>query len=189
MIFTKEQKKSAYRKLQPEVQNFVLSNEVIESIENVSKKNQLSADQEDLLDSAVYEKLLGLKTNEELSSELITLLQAAPDKIAEIMKDLESNIFSELKKIESSVNSSPNSNEEPTKKEVTLVEDAKGNSDNIIPSTIVSSTTKESRQFEPQTATPQTTLEQKIANQSNPELSAMVKKHYPGQDPYREPIN
>lgn len=188
MIFTKEQKKSAYHKLPPEVQNFVLSNEVIESIENISQKNGLSAEQSDLLDSAVYEKLLGLKTKEELSSELITLLKSTPDKISEIIKDLESNIFSELQKIESSVNYKPNNNVAPAKKEIDFVEDAKGNSDNIAPSVIISSATRGSQQSEPQAA-PQTTLEQKIENQSNPSLSAMVKKHYPGQDPYREPIN
>lgn len=189
MIFTKDQKKVAYIKLPPEVQSFISSPEVIESIENISKKNQLNTDQEDLLDSIVYEKLLGLKTNEELSSELITILQSTPEKITEIIKDLESGIFSELKRISAISEENSSNDEAHPEQNIGLVEDAKGNSDNVIPSTIISSTSKAPQQSEPQTTTPQTALEQKIANQSNPDLSAMVKKHYPGQDPYREPIN
>lgn len=189
MLFTKEQKKDAYRKLSPEMQSFVLSTEVTESIESISRKNSLNSDQEDLFDTAVYERLLGLKTDQELSSELVTLLESTPEKIAEIMNDLESKIFIKLKDIKSNITFKPNVRNDSPAQEVGQIEDTKGNSDNTIPNVIISSTTKAVPVSEDLKVMPKTALEQKIENQSNPDLSAMVKKHYPGQDPYREPIN
>jgi hypothetical protein len=96
MPFTKEQRNTAYQKLSETEKEFVSSNENIEIIETIGKKYQLNAELSDMLDTEVYNTLIGLQSIDELIVTLEKSLGIAEGRVIELVGELKKQIFVKL---------------------------------------------------------------------------------------------
>lgn len=104
MKFSREQKKEAYKKLSPEVQDFVMSNETTELIENYLKEAGLSEEQSISADSEILYAMYGLQT---LSEAIDNIAKSSGKNINDLSKlktDLDNNIFRNIPQEKSTSN-------------------------------------------------------------------------------------
>ena len=113
MVFTKEQKKEAYKKLSPEVQDFVMSNETTELIENYLKEADLSEEQSTDADSEILYAMYGLQTLSGAIENIAKLSGKNINDLSKLKTDLDNNIF---KNIPNMVNRPEEKSEETTQK-------------------------------------------------------------------------
>jgi hypothetical protein len=96
MIFTKEQKNEAYKKLSPEVQSFIMEGETTELIINYLKELRLSEDQLNLVDSEILYSMFGLQTLSDAINNIAKLTNKNVNDFSELKINLEKNIFSKI---------------------------------------------------------------------------------------------
>lgn len=97
MKFTKEQKNTAYKKLSPEVQDFIMSNETTELIASYLKDINLSEEQIDLADSEILYAMFGLQTISDAINNIAKLSNKNVNDISRLKANLENNIFRKIK--------------------------------------------------------------------------------------------
>lgn len=102
MKFTKDQKKSAYKKLSDLEKDFIGSNENIETIYELGKQYQLNEAMTDLLDTEVYNTMTDLQTIDQMTSALEKELGLSSSRILELVADLNNKIFKKLDVLRSS---------------------------------------------------------------------------------------
>lgn len=95
MAFTREQKKEAYEKLSPEVQDFIMDNETTELISGYLKESNLTGEQIDLADTEILCALFGLQTLSEAINN-IAISNGNPQSFSTLKTNLEENIFSKI---------------------------------------------------------------------------------------------
>lgn len=98
MPFTREQKKEAYKKLPPEAQDFVMSNETTELIENLLKEAGLSEEQNVSADTEILYALYGLQPLAVAIANIANLSNKNVDDFSKLKSNLENNIFNKIPK-------------------------------------------------------------------------------------------
>lgn len=96
MTFSRKQKIEAYKKLPPEVQDFVMSNETTELIENYLKETGLSEDQSISADSEILYAMYGLQTLSEAVENIAKLSGKNINDLVKLKKDLDNNILKNI---------------------------------------------------------------------------------------------
>jgi len=113
MTFTREQKKEAYKKLSPEVQDFVMSNETTELIENYLKEAGLSEEQSIDADSEILYAMYALQTLSDAINNISKLSSKNISDLSKLKTNLDNNIFKNIFKI---MNGPEETSEETTQK-------------------------------------------------------------------------
>ena len=96
MIFTREQRNTAYKKLSPEVQDFIMDNETTELIGHYLIEAGLSEDQLDSADSEILYALFGLQTLAETIANIAKFSNKNVNDLSKLKNNLENNIFSKI---------------------------------------------------------------------------------------------
>lgn len=191
MTFTLTQKKEAYQKLSPEVQDFVMSNETAEFITAALSEAGLSGKQADLADSEILYAMYGLQTLDTAMNKISKLSGKKIEELSEFKSKLQENIFSKYKELGVVQEIAP-AKEEPTvitqeaKTELShtnlpMIEEGEVAHDvPHVEEKVVSSKQQVVRE-EPM---------QKAVQTTPPAQKTPPSTHYPGGvDPYREPLN
>lgn len=96
MTFTKEQIQKAYKKLSPEVQDFVMSNETTDTIEDLLKNNGLNDELLDLASVEILFAMYGLQTLDESIHQISQISKQGYNSLLKLKNSLSTNIFSEI---------------------------------------------------------------------------------------------
>lgn len=99
MIFTKEQKKEAYKKLSPEVQDFIMDPETTEIIDNLLTQVGLNDEQSILADSEILNAMYGLITLDDALKNISQITNKTEGDLSELKTKLVTNIFTKLDQI------------------------------------------------------------------------------------------
>src|SRR3990167_6282992 len=176
MTFTREQKQSAYKKLPPETQNLIMSNETTELISATLKEAGLNEEQENLADSEILYAMFCLQSLDDAINNIAKLSNKNPDDLSKIRSAVQNNILNKYKiGIKDFINTNKNTK--------TPVPDTKAPA---IPPTNLPMVEKGEVVHEvPHVETPNPSISLGASNQSKVSLPDY---RYPGgQDPYREP--
>lgn len=103
MAFAREQKKQAYQKLSPEVQDFIMSSETTELIGRLLQEAGLSENEEISADSEILYSLYGLQPLSTAIENIAKLTNRNPENFSNLRMKLEDNIFNKIQK-QNSVN-------------------------------------------------------------------------------------
>ena len=96
MIFTREQKQTAYKKLSPETQSFIMDTETAELITNYLKETTLSEEQSNLADSEILYAMFGLQTLDNTINNIAKLSNKNVDDLSKLKIKLQDKIFSKI---------------------------------------------------------------------------------------------
>jgi hypothetical protein len=96
MTFTRQQKQQAYKKLSPEVQEFVMSNEVTELIGKYLTESGLNSEQNEVADSEILYTMFELQTLPEAISNIAKLSGKNINDLSKLKNSLEENIFTPI---------------------------------------------------------------------------------------------
>jgi hypothetical protein len=187
MTFTREQKKEAYKKLSPEMQDFVMDNETTEIIGNFLTEAGLNEEQSNDADLEILLAMYGLQTLSDAINNIAKLCGKNAENFSELKSNLERNIFDNITKIKNGA-TPVYTNTEPKKETVSGV----GQSfEQII--------LNQARAMQP--ARPAGYVPQNLpTNEPKPtenvtenipikqEEEHAIHNYVPGADPYREPI-
>lgn len=99
MIFSREQRQAAYKKLSLEIQDFIMSNDTTELINDYLKKTSLSEEQSLTADSEILFAMLGLQTLSEAVSNIAKLVNKNVNDLSKLKTRLENNIFDKIKEM------------------------------------------------------------------------------------------
>ncbi len=174
MIFNRIQKQEAYKKLSTDVQDFIMSSETTELIENIINEAGLSTSEiKGIADSEILGVLLGLQTLDEAVKNLVQIEKNKLVDFSSLKSKLDNTIFSKLSKIkntslqETSVSPSTNS----------ALKDAE-----------VDKTSAEPIKSEPSVDNAATPSENKFEDRKSVVSVPNYSNYDSGKDPYREPI-
>src|SRR3989344_4987671 len=109
MVFTLSQKKTAYKKLSKDVQDFIMDSETTDLIEKYLVEVGLSAEQSDSADTEILNAMYGLQTFSEAMANIAKLSNKKVEELSKLRTNLENNIFSKIPKNQTGAS---NSNEE-----------------------------------------------------------------------------
>lgn len=93
MLYTKEQKKEAYKKLSPEIQDFIMSSETTELINKYLNEIELSDDQNELADSQILYAMIGLQSLDQAISNIATLSNRSVETLSQLKSNLQNEVF------------------------------------------------------------------------------------------------
>lgn len=99
MSYTLQQTREAYKKLNPDVQIFIMDSETTDLISGYLSKLNITEDQRDLVDSEILYTMYNLQKNSEMMDNIIKITGKDPRDLAELRKNLDANIFGEIKKL------------------------------------------------------------------------------------------
>jgi hypothetical protein len=111
-MFTREQKRSAYKKLPVEVQDFIMSNETTELITNYLNGAGLTEEQSILADSEILFAMFGLQTLTDAINNIAKTNNKQIENFLKLKDDLEKNIFREIDGYKNTSTSTPNETQE-----------------------------------------------------------------------------
>ncbi len=114
MTFTREQIKSAYKKLPPGVQDFVMDNETTELITQYLKEAGLSEEQNNLADSEILYAMFGLQSPYDTIGNISKLSGKPTKELMSLKANLEKNIFSKISKELDAIEKQIDENDKPT---------------------------------------------------------------------------
>ena len=122
MTFTREQKKEAYKKLSPRVQDFIMDNETTELIDRFLKEVGISEEQSISADSEILITMYGLQSLLTTIDNIAKLSNRSVEQLSGLKENLENNILRKISEINAnnnesqikSVESAPISNNEET---------------------------------------------------------------------------
>lgn len=97
MSYTKEQKQSAYKKLPPEIQDLVMSNETTELITNAIKEIGLSEEQANLADSEILHTLFCLQSLDDTINNIAKLNNGGANDLLKLKSTIQDNILNKYK--------------------------------------------------------------------------------------------
>src|SRR3989344_3670927 len=96
MTFPREQRQKAYKKLAPEIQDFIMSNETTELITNYLKEIGLTPEQENLADSEILYAMFDLQTLSNAIENIAKISNKNINDLSKLKDNLKSNIFSKI---------------------------------------------------------------------------------------------
>jgi hypothetical protein len=96
MIFTSNQRKSAYKKLPEEVQDFIMSNATSEFIDARLKESGLSEIEADEADSEILYAMLGLQNLADAIRTIADITKKPLETYSKLSLDLQKEIFSKI---------------------------------------------------------------------------------------------
>lgn len=173
MVFTREQKKEAYKKLSPEVQDFVMSEETTGMIDDILGEAGLSEEQSIDADGDIFSSLLGLQTLSEAISNIAELSGKSVNELSELKEKLEEEIFSKITELENS--------EQKTKKEMPQNTNGVGESfEQII--------LNQARAMQPARQPREAPQNLPTNSNANEDTKGVIHNYTKNEDPYREPI-
>ena len=182
MTSTPEQRRTAYKKLSPEVQSFIMDNEITEIISSYLEETGLSEDENNLADSEILNAMFGLQTLSDAINNIANLSSKDLGSLSELRKNLEDNIFTELNKIKSN-----------SKEESRGNQNRKEENKDFAPNSYEQILINQAKAMRPVGITPDN-LPTEESRSLNPESSRKEEKGvihnsigYTGSDPYREP--
>lgn len=192
MLYTKDQRDKAYKKLSEEAQSFVTSNETTGLISKHIKEAKLSGEQAEQADSEFWYALLNLQTLDESLKNIAHLTQKSVESLNSIKAGLNKDVFSKLEEIKKAPTIEGEAR--PTLPSITsglpMVEEGE-----------IAHDVPRQENFQPPITSPQpvgptqtldanskpSASEEPVQTKEKPKPD--YKSHYPtGQDPYREPI-
>lgn len=97
MPYTKEQKRSAYKKLPPETQDLVMSNETTELIAATLKEVGLLEEQADLADSEILHTMFCLQSLDDAINNIAKLSNKSINDLSKLKSTVQDNILSKYK--------------------------------------------------------------------------------------------
>jgi hypothetical protein len=173
MVFTREQKKEAYKKLSPEVQDFVMSEETTGMIDGILGEVGLSEEQSIDADGDIFSSLLGLQTLSEAISNIAELSGKSVNELSELKEKLEEEIFIKITELENS--------EQKTKKEMPQNTNGVGESfEQII--------LNQARAMQPARQPGEAPQNLPTNSNANEDTKEVIHNYIKNEDPYREPI-
>jgi hypothetical protein len=201
MPFTPQQKKEAYKKLSPEKQDFVMSEETTELIDNYLIETGLLEEQSDQANIEIFHALLGLQTLAEAITSIAALLNKNRSDLSKLETDLQEQIFDKIPKTtETEIsNNEVIIPEQKQEKEEPQTSGVGESFEQIILNQVKAMMPARAIGEAPQNLPTADEILQdtsnvsSIPNVSKPETPEISKKtgvihnYLPGQDPYREP--
>src|SRR5688572_33357372 len=118
MTFNREQKQVAYKKLPPEVRDFIMSNETANLIADSISKLGLSGDRAISADSEILYALLGLQTLSTAISNIAKLNNKNVGDLAIFTSEIENNLFSKYKEFGIEIGDFVEASKSPEKEEI-----------------------------------------------------------------------
>lgn len=97
MIFSKEQRKTAYQKLSPEIQSFIMDTGTTELILNYLTETRLTEDQTESADSEILYAMYELQSLSDAINNIAKLSNRNINDFSILKTNLENNIFSKIK--------------------------------------------------------------------------------------------
>lgn len=97
MTFTREQRQIAYKKLPPETQDLIMSNETTELITDIIKEIGLSEDQANLADSEILYALFCLQSLDDAINNIAKLSNKNLNDLSKIKLAVQDNILNKYK--------------------------------------------------------------------------------------------
>ncbi len=199
MLYNREQRTAAYKKLPQEAQDFVMSSGTTNLISELLKKSNLSQESLDIADSEILYAMLGLQTLDTAISNIATTSKRSAEQLTALKSDLQIKIFSQIEELKkNSANASP-TEPEPTLKSIPEVKTVGATP--LTPSVVVENDLPMVLPNEkPHDSTPEVSVssqkkpkvEQPLTFEERKKLVPNIpdnKVHYDGgKDPYREPI-
>lgn len=186
MTFTNTQIREAYKKLSPEVQNFIMDNETTDLITNHLGMAGLSEEQSTLADSEILYAMLGLQTLPDAISNIAKLSNKSLESLHRLKIDLENNIFVKI----------PISTLTQSKKEEPEQRSAKPNNIGQSFEQIILNQARAMQKAVPPNNLPieteiETPIQRPIEREEvpQPNQNHEVHNYSSGNDPYREPVN
>lgn len=181
MIFTREQIQNAYKKLSPEIQHLVLSEETTELIEKLLKESSLSEDQLTLADSEILYALYGLQTLSEAITSMAKLSNKNIDSLSDLKLSLEETIFDEIYKIQKNTPPQPIDNGQSEE-----VIEAKIQKENSVGQSFEKIILNQAKAMQP--AREQGWVPENLPAEKEERKPKVSTPNYTGQDPYRETL-
>lgn len=182
MKFTPKQKREAYKKLVPEAQDFVMSDETTEIISNILNEIGLSEDQSIDADGEIFSSILGLQTLSDAISNIAQMSGKSVDELSELKEKLGEEIFSKIAEFESlSKETEPKEPENANEKPVLPQNKVGASFEQII--------LNQARAMQP--ARPAGEVPHNLPSEEAPSVQNEERKihnYTAGNDPYREPI-
>lgn len=99
MTFTREQTQIAYKKLPPEVQDFIMSNDTTELISIFLNGAGLSEERANLADSEILYAMYGIQTLATAIANIAELSNRDVSSLSKLKTNLENDIFSKYKEL------------------------------------------------------------------------------------------
>lgn len=96
MGYTKEKIRLSYEKLSPEIKNFIMSNDVLETIETHLKNAGLNENEAEQADSEIFYTLLGLQGPDVAIKNISTICRKEPGSFQSLKENLMADIFSKV---------------------------------------------------------------------------------------------
>lgn len=181
MAFTLQQRKEAYEKLSPEIQDFIMDNETTDLIQNYLKEVRLTEEQTDSADSEIMYALLGLQTFANTYANIAKLSNKNINDLATLKNKLDANIFSKVKK---NNNLPPNNNQQKQSQPSAPKQDKVGDSfeQAILNQAKAMMVAQENKPISTPTQAPSN-----LPTEPEMKIDTSIPKQYPGgNDPYRE---
>ena len=97
MTFTLTQRKEAYKRLPPETQDLIMSNETTELITNIIKEIGSTKEQSDLADSEILYTLYCLQSLDDAINNITKLSNKNTNDLAKLKSTVQDNILSKYK--------------------------------------------------------------------------------------------
>lgn len=199
MKFTHEQKVSAYSQLTDSEKTFADSLDYIEIVENLGQEFNLEAHMVDILETEIYSTLLHLQTTDELivNLEKEGISESVVLQLVQKIYKLNIGIHPDIKKSDPLLLDEGNEHllVEPTLPEVpepvikTLHEEPPV-PPQVAPVEVASPapSAPAPQTKQPIYIPPKSAVEAKLAELKKIGNNSVLEKHYPGPDPYREPV-
>jgi hypothetical protein len=186
MKFTREQKKSAYQKLNVDTQDFIMSNETTELISSLLNEEKLSGDQSESADSEILSAMYGLQTLDQAIEEISKITNK--QNLSKLKSDLRNKVFDYIDELNSLPQESVVVEEQTLKntpevktEQTTLVPTVLVDKQNDLPMVVTGERPFDSAQGRPKTALSFEERKRLVPNIPD------NKVHYEGGvDPYRE---
>lgn len=181
MVFALQQKQEAYKKLSPEVQDFVMSNETTELIGNFLKEAGLSEEQDILADGEILYAMFGLQTLSTAIENIAKLSNRNTDSFSGLKSNLEKNIFDKIAEINAK-NNEPQTEQETPREPKT--QSGVGQSFEQI----ILNQAKAMQPAREAGSSSQQQVDSIKAEEKTEEKQKVIHNYIGGSDPYREPI-
>jgi hypothetical protein len=177
MKFTREQKKEAYQKLSPKIQDFVMDNETTELISSFFDEIGFSEEQSNDADLEILFTMYGMQTLSEAINSIANLSGKNAEQLAGLKVKLEDNIFKNIDKLKNEPVISETQQVEEIEPKLETPTQPQNNVGNSFEQIILNQA-KAMRPAAPANL-PTADIEEK---------PKAIHNYVPGADPYREPI-
>lgn len=163
-----------------QIREYIRGNQWTSVVKEVCQKNNLSQDQLSSLENEVLFILLGFDVQKNFTKNVEQNLKIPSVLANDISREFQNRVFSQFKNL-LPVEIEGEGENILIKQAEMLIEDEAGNKDNVSPAPVKSANPTPGISF-------QNTIASRVPDAVAPTTeNVIIKKQYPGQDPYREP--